>query len=76
MVSPFEALSEQANWLGASIEGDVYGKGLFAAKVPKANIVEWYGDAQLFLGGNTMLVFNTLDDLESNDILPKTAKIN
>ena len=54
---------------------------MLAAKVPKANIVEWSGDTQVFLRGETapgktMSVFNTLKDLDADDILAKMAKIN
>mmetsp|Transcript_3757 Transcript_3757/g.5421 ORF Transcript_3757/g.5421 Transcript_3757/m.5421 type:complete len:402 (-) Transcript_3757:185-1390(-) len=79
--SPFEALAERANWLGASIEGDLYGKGLLAAKVPKSKIEEWSGDSQVSVEGETepgktMSVFDTLEDLDADDILAKVAIIN
>ena len=79
--SPFEALAERANWLGASIEGDLYGKGLLAAKVPKSKIEEWSGDSQVSVegeteAGKTMSVFDTLEDLDADDILAKVAIIN
>ena len=81
LASPFEALDERSNWLGIIIEGDAYGKGLLAATVPKAEIVEWYGYAQVLVGGKTepgktMPVFNTLEDLDADDILANMSKIN
>ena len=64
-VSPFESHAARANWIGASIEGGAYGKVLLEDNVLNANIVEWSGDAQVFVGEdnapvNTLLVFDTL----------------
>jgi hypothetical protein len=79
--SPLEALAERANWLGASIESDAYGKGLLAAKVSKSTMEEWSADSQVSVegeteAGKTMSVFDTLEDLDADDILAKVAKIN
>jgi len=79
--SPFEALAERVNWLGASIEEDPYGKGLMAAKVPKATIENWSEDSQVSVDGETppgktMSVFDTLEDLDADTILAKVEKIS
>uniref|UniRef100_A0A7S1B8D5 Nucleoside-diphosphate kinase n=1 Tax=Corethron hystrix TaxID=216773 RepID=A0A7S1B8D5_9STRA len=79
--SPFEALAERVNWLGANVETDAYGKGLLAAKVQKDTIVEWSGDSQVSVDGETsegktMSVFDTLEDLDADDILAKVSKIH
>jgi len=79
--SPFEALAERANWLGADIESDAYGKGLLAAGVSKETIEKWAGDSQVTVegeteAGKTMSVFDTLEDLDADSILEKVAKIS
>mmetsp|Transcript_96927 Transcript_96927/g.145199 ORF Transcript_96927/g.145199 Transcript_96927/m.145199 type:complete len:380 (-) Transcript_96927:68-1207(-) len=79
--SPFEALAERANWLGADVESDLYGKGLMAAGVSKDIISKWSGDAQVSVEGETapgktMSVFDTLEDLDADDILAKVSKIS
>lgn len=79
--SPFEGLAERANWLGANVEEDVYGKGLLAAGVPKATIKKWSGDCQVAVEGETapgktMSVFDTLEDLDADSILAKVSKIS
>ena len=33
--SPFEALAERMNWLGATCESDIYGASMLAAGIPK-----------------------------------------
>lgn len=79
--SPFEALAERANWLGAKVEEDSFGKGLLAAGVPPEAIEKWSGDAQVAVegetkDGKTMSVFDTLEDLDADTSLAKTAKIS
>jgi len=79
--SPFEAMAERINWLGATVEDDAFGKGMLAAKVPKAKIEEWCADSQVAVEGETaegktMSVFDTLEDLDADDVLAKVSKIN
>ena len=79
--SPFEALAERNNWLGKSVEGDSYGKGLLAAGVPMTTISKWSGDCQVSVDGETkdgktMSVFDSLEDLNADTILEKVAKIS
>ena len=79
--SPFEALAERANWLGADVESDQYGKGLLVAGVSKSTISKWSEDAQVSVEGETapgktMSVFDTLEDLDADDILVKVSKIS
>ena len=40
--SPFEALAERTNWLGATIEGDSFGRAMLAKGVPLAMIKALY----------------------------------
>jgi hypothetical protein len=79
--SPFEALAERANWLGAKIEEDMFGKGLLAKGVPPETIEKWSGDAQVTVegetkDGKTTSIFDTLEDLDADEILEKVAKIS
>jgi len=79
--SPFEALAERNNWLGKNVEEDSYGKGLIAAGVPLATISKWSGDAQVSVEGETkdgqsMSVFDALEDLDADTILTKVSKIS
>lgn len=79
--SPFEALAERVNWLGATVEGDDFGKGMLAAKVTPATMAEWSGDCQVAVDGETaegktMSVFDTLEDLDADDVLAKTSRIH
>lgn len=79
--SPFEALAERCNWLGASVEEDQFGKGLLSAGVSKDTIKQWSGDAQVAVDGETaegktMSVFDSLEDLDADTSLAKVGKIS
>lgn len=79
--SPFEALAERANWLGANVEEDAFGKGLIAAGASKKTISKWSGDLQVAVEGETapnktMSVFDTLEDLDADTSLAKVSKIS
>ena len=39
--SPFEALAERLNWMGAKLEEDAFGKAMLAAGIPKETIMAW-----------------------------------
>jgi hypothetical protein len=79
--SPFEAMVERNNWLGAPLEKDAFGKALLAKKgVSKEKIMEWAGDAQVSVqgetaAGKTMSVFDCLEDLDADTSLAKVDKI-
>ena len=45
--SPFEALAERNNWLGAAFSEDPYGKELIAAGISEATLKEWSVDPQV-----------------------------
>lgn len=79
--SPFEALAERNNWLGKNVAEDSYGKGLIAAGVPLEVISKWSGDSQVSVEGetkegNTMSVFDALEDLDADTVLAKVSKIS
>lgn len=78
--SPFEAMAERVNWLGADFVSDDFGKGMIAANVSKDVIEKWSGDCQVSVQGETdegktMSVFDTLEDLDADTILGKLKKI-
>merc|ERR1719181_444849 len=49
--SPFEALAERNNWMGATLEDDAFGKAMLASGIPKATIMEWTKDPQVMYEG-------------------------
>ena len=78
--SPFEALAERVNWLQADPTADSFGKGLLAAGVSADTIAAWSGDCQVSVAGETaagktMSVFDTLEDLDADEVLEKVKKI-
>uniref|UniRef100_A0A7S1D1X2 Nucleoside-diphosphate kinase n=1 Tax=Cyclophora tenuis TaxID=216820 RepID=A0A7S1D1X2_CYCTE len=79
--SPFEALAERVNWLGATVESDDFGKALLAKKISKETIDKWSADCQVSVDGETdpgktMSVFDSLEDLDADTILEKVDKIH
>ena len=48
--SPFEALAERMNWLGASLETDPFGAALLSAGIPETTIKAWSVDPQVTFG--------------------------
>eukprot|EP01052_Picozoa_sp_SAG31_P013208 SAG31_NODE_790_length_12082_cov_8.754319_5_plen_232_part_00 len=73
--SPFEALAERVNWLGASIGDDFYGKGMVAAGVSAATIMHWSGDPNVEYQGVNGSIFDKLEDLNADECLKKAADI-
>merc|ERR1712146_43207 len=65
--SPFEALAERLNWLGASIDSDEFGKALLAAGVSRATIDAWCLDPQVEYGP-TNCKSSIWDELEDTDV--------
>lgn len=70
--SPFEALSERANWLKADISGDSFGKRLLASGISKETIEAWSVDPQV-KGGS---LFDALEDLDSDACVAKAVELN
>ena len=78
--SPFEALAERVNWLGVDAGSDPFGKALRAAGASAEQIAKWSGDEQVEVegetqGGQTMSVFDTLEDLDADAVLAKVPRI-
>eukprot|EP00295_Goniomonas_pacifica_P020636 CAMPEP_0175850258 /NCGR_PEP_ID=MMETSP0107_2-20121207/24989_1 /TAXON_ID=195067 ORGANISM="Goniomonas pacifica, Strain CCMP1869" /NCGR_SAMPLE_ID=MMETSP0107_2 /ASSEMBLY_ACC=CAM_ASM_000203 /LENGTH=314 /DNA_ID=CAMNT_0017165525 /DNA_START=9 /DNA_END=953 /DNA_ORIENTATION=+ len=73
--SPFEGLAERLNWLGATLEGDDFGKALLGNGFDKATIEAWTKDPQVDWEGGKASVFDLLEDLNADDCLQKAGKI-
>jgi nucleoside diphosphate kinase len=66
--SPFEALAERMNWLGARADSDPFGKLLLKAGVSKGTIKAWSVDPQVTFGMLPIKksIFDTLEDTDSD----------
>merc|ERR1719229_1606978 len=73
--SPFEALAERANWLGASITSDGFGRALLASGVPLSMIKAWTDDPPVKFEGKKQSLFDLLEDLDGRECLEKSARI-
>jgi len=73
--SPFEALAERANWLGADLSKDAFGKALLASGVPLKAIKAWTDDPPVKFEGKKQSLFDLLEDLDGRECLQKSAKI-
>jgi len=67
--SPFEAMAERLNWVGASLEDDAFGKALLASGIPKNMILEWTKDPQVAYEGKKASLFDLLGDEKLNRFL-------
>ncbi|EOD23527.1 hypothetical protein EMIHUDRAFT_239514 [Emiliania huxleyi CCMP1516] len=73
--SPFEAMAERLNWVGAKLEEDAFGKAMLQAGIPRATIMEWTKDPQVAFEGKKQSLFDLLEDLDYADCLAKAQKI-
>jgi len=73
--SPFEALAERLNWMGATLETDAFGKAMLAAGIPKDTIMAWTKDPQVMFEGKKASLFDLLEDLDYDDCLKKAQAI-
>jgi len=74
--SPFEALAERKNWLGAAVEDDFYGRAMMAAGIPVSTIEKWCSDPQVSFEGAQTSLFDALEDLDSRECLARCAHIS
>jgi nucleoside diphosphate kinase len=74
--SPFEALAERTNWVGATIADDSFGKSLIGAGVSEETIKAWSVDPQVMIGGSKGSLFDSVEDMDSVACLEKLAAIN
>ena len=72
--SPFEALAERMNWLGASLEKDPFGKELLKS-IPKETILSWTKDPQVTINGTQASCFDSLEDKNSTDCVKIAQQI-
>jgi len=70
--SPFEALAERMNWLGACLDTDIFGKAMLDSGISAETIKEWSEDPQV-KGGS---VFDGLEDTQAVDCLQKCVQLN
>merc|ERR1712039_243821 len=73
--SPFEALAERTNWLGADLSKDPFGKALLASGVSLKTIKAWTDDPPVKFEGKKQSLFDLLEDLDGRECLQKSAKI-
>lgn len=75
--SPFEALAERVNWLGASYDGDDFGRGMLAAGISEATFKSWSQDAQVTVPGQAkkMSVFDHFEDKDADDVLKMSTSV-
>ena len=70
--SPFEALAERMNWLGADLEADGFGSALLEAGIPAKMIRMWTVDPQVaYLDGSKGSLFDALEDMDAADCMAK-----
>eukprot|EP00440_Ansanella_granifera_P012677 gb/GFBE01013772.1/.p1 GENE.gb/GFBE01013772.1/~~gb/GFBE01013772.1/.p1 ORF type:complete len:389 (+),score=116.54 gb/GFBE01013772.1/:1-1167(+) len=73
--SPFEALAERVNWLGASLEKDYFGKAMLALGIPASTITSWCDDPAVMFEGRRQSLFDLLEDLDGRECLKKSVDI-
>ena len=79
--SPFEALAERMNWLGADLDSDPFGALLLSRGVPEDTIRKWTVDPQVvqpiyqsekvFKGLDKGSLFDALEDMNREECLDK-----
>lgn len=78
--SPFEALAERMNWVGAKMEEDSFGAAMLAAGISKETIQAWSVDPQVTYGAPSMPIkgslFDALEDVDSDTCLALARMIN
>eukprot|EP01001_Neometanema_parovale_P007210 NODE_3527_length_1204_cov_112.411656_g3347_i0.p1 GENE.NODE_3527_length_1204_cov_112.411656_g3347_i0~~NODE_3527_length_1204_cov_112.411656_g3347_i0.p1 ORF type:complete len:339 (-),score=110.12 NODE_3527_length_1204_cov_112.411656_g3347_i0:121-1137(-) len=73
--SPFEAMAERMNWLGADINSDAFAKAMQAGGIPVGTIQDWTKDPQVLFEGKKQSLFDLLEDMNSDACLKKAIKI-
>ena len=74
--SPFEAMAERMNWLGAAAETDAFGAACVAAGVPAATLAAWTQDPTVKFEGKNASLFDLLEDISAKDCLQKMVAIS
>jgi len=73
--SPFEALAERLNWIGAKPTEDAFGQALIKAGVKEDMLKTWTKDPQVEYEGKKGSLFDTLEDTNASVCLTKCQKI-
>mmetsp|Transcript_11127 Transcript_11127/g.39330 ORF Transcript_11127/g.39330 Transcript_11127/m.39330 type:complete len:153 (-) Transcript_11127:78-536(-) len=74
--SPFEALAERANWLGASVETDIFGKLLIKAGLSLETIKAWSVDPVMKApDGSKTSLFDFVEDTDVDACIEKLKSI-
>jgi nucleoside diphosphate kinase len=78
--SPFEALAELVNWIGADAEEEAFGKAMLSAKITEATLKEWKNDPQVKLPEGSEKpkgsLFDAVEDMDADACLKKLIEIN
>jgi len=76
--SPFEALAERNNWLGASLAEDEFCKQLLAGGMTEATIKAWCVDPQIVIDseGKKGSTFDSLEDMDSDKCAEKCIALH
>jgi glutathione S-transferase/nucleoside diphosphate kinase len=75
--SPFEALAERMNWLGASIDADPFGSSCLAAGLSEETIRAWSVDPQVQLpSGGKGSLFDAVEDMDVKQCLATLISID
>jgi len=77
--SPFEALAERMNWMGAKAERDPFGKMMLDAGIKANTIKAWSVDPQVLTGGEEGKkgsLFDQLEDMDAADCLKKSKELS
>ena len=73
--SPFEAMSERANWLKKPLADDHFCKAMVQAGVPVGVVESWCGDPAVNFDGKKQSLFDLFEDVDGAPTLVKAAGI-
>lgn len=76
--SPVEALFERMNWLGITLDRDLFGKLLLLGKVSREQVVEWSKDPQVVYGFGPRMgsFYDCLEDKDTDACLEECLVIS
>ena len=70
-------MAEQHNWLSLQWEETQFGQALLGGGISSETLEEWSKDPQVELPeGGKGSIFDTLEDLDSNECLAKMIELN
>jgi len=68
-------MCERLNWLGAELKEDSFGSALLAAGIPAETILAWTKDPQVQYKGEKASLFDSLEDVNSDECLARCCEI-